>query len=162
MATPLDKHAQLVIDYAMIGQAEPGWFSLPELCRIAAEEMHADGYDDFGEIDQVSFYADPLIVKALPKLLENALRHAKGAENIEVKFFMGEYGGHLVVQDDGPGIPESKKHEIFEPVPGSTTIHDLYFIRQMLGITCLEIFENGVFGRGARFEIFIPRDCLLV
>jgi PAS domain-containing protein len=162
MAMPLDKHAQLVIDYAMIGQAEPGWFSLPELCRIAAEEMHSDGYDDFGEIDQVSFYADPLIMKALPKLLENALKHAKGAENIEVKFFMGEYGGHLIVQDDGPGIPDSKKHEIFEPVPGSTTIHDLYFIRQMLGITCLEIIENGVFGHGARFEIFIPRDCLLL
>ena len=27
---------------------------------------------------------------------------------------------------------------------------------------CLEIMENGVFGRGARFEIFIPQDCLLL
>jgi PAS domain-containing protein len=161
LATPLDKHTQLVLDYAMIGQCEPGWFSLPELCRIAAEEMHSDGYDDFGEIDQVSFYADPLIVKVLPKLLENALKHAKGGENIDVKFSMGEYGGYLVVQDDGPGIPDDRKNQIFDPVEGSGMIHDLYFIRQLLSMTGLEIVENGMFGHGARIEIFIPHDCLL-
>jgi signal transduction histidine kinase len=150
-----------VLDYAMIGQCEPGWFSLPDLCRIAAKEMHSDGYDDFGEIDQVSFYADPMIVKVLPKLLENALKHTKGAENIEVKFALGEYGGYLVVQDDGPGIPDHRKNEIFEPVDGSGMIHDLYFIRQLLAMTGMEIVENGMFGHGARFEIFIPHDCLL-
>jgi signal transduction histidine kinase len=134
---------------------------VPELCRIAAEEMHSDGYDDFGEIDQVSFYADPMIVKVLPKLLENALKHTKGAENIEVKFALGEYGGYLVVQDDGPGIADHRKSEIFEPVDGSGMIHDLYFIKQLLGMTGMEIVENGMFGHGARFEIFIPHDCLL-
>ena len=59
----------------------------------------------------------------------------------------------LIIEDDGRGVPESRKEDIFTRGVGENTGLGLYLIREILRITGLTIRETGEFGQGARFEI---------
>jgi signal transduction histidine kinase len=49
------------------------------------------------------------------------------------------------------------KEKIFERGIGQNTGMGLFLSREILSITRIEIQENGMPGKGARFEISIPR-----
>jgi signal transduction histidine kinase len=53
-----------------------------------------------------------LLTQALANLVENALRHT--ASGSHVRLLLGKQGGRavLVVEDDGPGVPESERERI--------------------------------------------------
>ncbi len=53
-----------------------------------------------------------LLARALSNLLQNARRYAKS--RIEVKFTRYEDNYQMIVDDDGPGIPENKRDSVFE------------------------------------------------
>jgi signal transduction histidine kinase len=50
--------------------------------------------------------------QALDVLLENALRHGRGAVSVQLEQLPGE--ARIAVCDEGPGIPEEVRAEIFE------------------------------------------------
>jgi hypothetical protein len=54
------------------------------------------------------------------------------------------------------GIPREKKEAIFRPGFGRHSGPGLFLVREILGITGMEIRETGEPGHGARFEIRIP------
>jgi len=62
----------------------------------------------------------------------------------------------IVWEDDGVGIPQEEKGQIFERGFGKNNGHGLFLVREMLAITGMTVIENGVSGRGARFEITLP------
>jgi signal transduction histidine kinase len=63
----------------------------------------------------------------------------------------------LIVEDDGVGVPPGMKDSVFRPGIGRHTGFGLFLVREVLGITGMSIRETGQPGRGARFEIRIPR-----
>jgi signal transduction histidine kinase len=68
-------------------------------------------------------------------------------------------GDHLVVcEDDGDGVPAEEKEQIFERGFGKNTGMGLALSREILAITGITITENGVPGKGARFEMTVPKD----
>ena len=150
-----DKWEQLSKFYPLIGKSDPRWISLQDMCKIVSQNM-IDDVDPSGEIDGVEIFTDPLAVNVLPKLVENSLLHGKKVSKVDVKFFVGDKGGYIVVEDDGVGIPEGAKEEIFEYALNGRNGHDLHFVREVLFTTQLEISESGEQNRGARFEIFVP------
>jgi len=150
-----EKWEQLSKFYPLIGKAEPRWISLQDMCGMVSRNM-GDDVDPSGEIDGVEIFADPLAENVLPKLVENALVHGKRVTKVDVKFFVGDKGGYIVVEDDGIGIPEPQKEEIFEYSYNGKNGHDLHFVREVLFSTQIEISESGDPQRGARFEIFVP------
>lgn len=66
--------------------------------------------------------------------------------------------GVIIVEDDGLGIPEDVKGRIFDQAFGRHTGYGLFLSREILGITGMTISETGEEGRGARFEISVPRE----
>ena len=64
----------------------------------------------------------------------------------------------ITCEDDGRGIPPEEKEEIFGRGTGSHPGLGLFLVKEILGITGLSIRETGEYGRGARFEITIPRE----
>ena len=66
--------------------------------------------------------------------------------------------GVIIVEDDGLGIPEDVKGRIFDQAFGRHTGYGLFLCREILGITGMTISETGEEGRGARFEISVPRE----
>jgi signal transduction histidine kinase len=95
------------------------------------------------------------VAQALDVLLENALTHGAGRTRLHAHRADGR--GVLAVEDDGPGVPESLEHSIFEravSTAGSTG----------LGLPLARALVEADGGRlvlararPARFEIVLPR-----
>ncbi|WP_275039226.1 ATP-binding protein [Methanospirillum hungatei] len=60
-------------------------------------------------------------------------------------------------QDNGCGILDDVKEQIFQIGFGSDTGLGLFLIREILQITGLTITEKGVPGMGAQFIISVPK-----
>lgn len=102
-------------------------------------------------------YADPLLEKALYNLLENAIRHGENATMISVSFYEADGGGVLILEDNGVGISADNKDRIFEKKFGKNTGYGLFLTKEILSITGISIRETGEEGKGARFEILVPK-----
>ena len=59
-------------------------------------------------------------------------------------------------EDDGIGIHAVDKVQIFDKGVGKNPGFGLFLSKEILSVTGLSIKECGVYGNGARFEIFIP------
>jgi signal transduction histidine kinase len=64
----------------------------------------------------------------------------------------------VVFKDDGAGIADRDKKVIFNKGFGKNTGLGLYLSREILSLTGITIAENGVPGKGARFEMTIPPE----
>jgi signal transduction histidine kinase len=63
----------------------------------------------------------------------------------------------LFIEDDGPGIPADRKAILFEKGIGSAGSGSLFLSREILSVTGITIRETGIPGKGARFEIRVPK-----
>jgi len=89
-------------------------------------------------------------------LIDNALRHGGSVTTIRVYFRNGNGDMTWVIEDNGTGIPDSDKENIFGKGFGTHTGFGLFLAREILAITGMNIMETGYPGRGARFEISVP------
>ena len=123
---------------------------LPEAHALGTVRLAAD-------LDHISVYADPLLEKVFYNLIDNALKH--GGTLTEIRFATEEVNGDLkiICSDDGKGIPDSDKESIFIQRRGEHKGYGLYLAREILSITKLTIKETGTPGKGARFEISVPK-----
>lgn len=144
-------------EYLNIGTFQPDWQSLGNLVSRAENDLPHEGFSITTDIPPVEIYADPLSVKVIYNLLENALRHGKHLTRVTITAHEGDDRELLViVEDDGVGIPENEKEKIFQYGVGKHTGLGLAFIRDILSVTNITIRENGSPGTGARFEIHVP------
>ena len=76
-----------------------------------------------------------------------------------IRFSVQESGDdHIIVcEDDGDGVVTQEKEKIFEREFGKNTGLGLSLARDILDITGITIKETGVPGKGARFEIRVPK-----
>jgi signal transduction histidine kinase len=63
----------------------------------------------------------------------------------------------VTVEDNGTGIPADEKEKIFEKGFGKNTGLGLFLAREILAITDITIKESGTPGKGAKFEIVVPK-----
>lgn len=109
------------------------------------------------KLDGLEIFADPLLEKVHQNLIDNSMRHGERVKHITFSFL--PYASNtiaLVYEDDGIGIHGEDKERIFEKGFGKHTGLGLFLTREILAITGITIKESGTYGKGARFEIFIP------
>jgi PAS domain S-box-containing protein len=145
-------------EYESIGADAPVWRDYYSLVDTAARQAplgRVTVKNDLPALAEV--FADPLIEKVFYSLMDNAVRY--GGKITTIRFSLEEYdGNHVVVcEDDGNGIPAEEKEQIFERSFGKNTGMGLFLSREILGITGLTIRETGEPGKGARFEITVPK-----
>jgi PAS domain S-box-containing protein len=144
-------------EYEKIGVNAPVWQECRSLAGTAVKEAPLGAVkvnNDFP--DGMKVFADPLIVKVLYNLMDNAVRY--GGKITTIRFFAEEREGNtiLICEDDGDGIPESEKERIFERGIGKNTGLGLALSREILAITGITLHETGELGKGARFEMVVP------
>jgi signal transduction histidine kinase len=105
----------------------------------------------------ISIYADPLFSQVLSCLMDNSLRYGEHVTAICISGQITAAGLVLVYEDDGVGIPENKKEKIFNRVVDRKSGIGLFLVREILSITGITIKENGTPGKGARFEMTVPK-----
>jgi signal transduction histidine kinase len=144
-------------EYQNIGIKTPVWQNLRILIEnsirhTSLQEIRLDNLvSDIYEV-----FADPLIEKVFSNLVENSVKYGK--KNTSIAFRLEKKGdGHAIIcEDNGVGVPILEKSKIFTYQYGKNTGLGLFLSREILSITGISIIENGVEGKGARFEILCP------
>ena len=97
-------------------------------------------------------------------LLDNAVRHARGG--VDVELFDADDAVVLVVQDDGPGVPEAARERVFERFVRLETARPHDVGGTGLGLAIVRTVAERHHGtavvepsaRGARFVVRLPSD----
>jgi PAS domain S-box-containing protein len=144
-------------DYQEMGVKSPVWQNLSRCIADAKSQVDLRGIAVTDACAGIEIYADPLVVKVVINLMENAIRHG-GPGLTTIRFSCRKNGDSLVFTcaDDGAGIGEADKARLFVRGFGKNTGLGLFLASEILQITGLTIRENGVPGKGARFEITVP------
>jgi PAS domain S-box-containing protein len=156
----IERHLQFSREFERIGQHEPVWQSLEAMVSRALNDLPATRVEISVSVPPVSIFADPISVKVVYNLLENALRHGgEGLTRIRVTAEERENGELVVVfEDNGAGVPPAQKELIFTHGFGKNTGLGLTLSREILAVTDILLAETGVAGKGARFEMQVPRQ----
>lgn len=144
-------------EYEQIGVNAPVWQEARSLVQTAIQDISPGKVTIQNDLPAgYQVFSDPLIVKVIYNLIDNAVRYGRKLTTIRF-FFEKHRGSHvLVCEDDGDGVPADEKEKIFERGFGKNTGLGLTISRDILSITGMTIRETGVPGKGARFEITIP------
>ena len=149
---------QFTKEYEEIGVHVPAWQDTRTLVDTAAKQAPLGAVKVENNLPAgAEVFADPLIVKVFYNLMDNAVRY--GGKITTIRFSADERDGdHIVVcEDDGDGIAAADKGKIFDRGFGKNTGLGLALSREILSITGITIQETGEPGKGARFEITVPK-----
>jgi K+-sensing histidine kinase KdpD len=142
-------------EYQQMGVQPPQWQNVHRVLLFAISHLSLGSVTFKAEVKGLEIYADLLLERVLYKILENTLMHAQGVSAIRVWYRERGDALVLVIEDDGPGIPDGRKEQIFEKGSGSKGSGGLFLCREILSITNATISETGT-RSGARFEICVP------
>ncbi|MEI6842794.1 MAG: PAS domain-containing sensor histidine kinase, partial [Methanomicrobiales archaeon] len=149
---------QFTKEYEQIGVNSPAWQDIRSLVETAAKEAPLGQVTVKNDLPAGwEVLADPLIVKVFYNLMDNAVRY--GGKITTIRYSVEESGDvHLIIcEDDGEGIPAEDKEKIFKKGFGKNTGLGLFLAREILDITGITIRETGEPGKGARFEMVVPK-----
>jgi PAS domain S-box-containing protein len=145
-------------DYQDLGKNPPGWQNvnlalLYGVSHVTLGEIHHDI-----RTENLEIFADPLLEKAFQGLFENSVIHGGHVNVIRVSCAISLEGAIIIYEDDGIGIPQERKEEIFLRGDGTRLrVRGLFFVREILDLTGITIRETGDPGKGVRFEILVPK-----
>jgi signal transduction histidine kinase len=110
------------------------------------------------DLHDVKVLADPLFEKIFYNLIDNTLRYGgDGTKHIQISSEETTHGLTIIVEDDGAGVAAEDRPHLFTKGFGKNTGLGLFLTREILSITGIEIRETGMPGKGARFEITVPK-----
>jgi len=144
--------------YENIGVNAPVWQDVGTLVDLAAKDLtmgkiHVDNEIPGG----AEVFADPLIARVFYNLLDNAVRH--GGKVTIIRFTAKAESREWIIacEDDGEGVLVEDKEKIFKRGFGKNTGLGLFLSREILAINGITIRETGEPGKGARFEMAVPK-----
>jgi PAS domain S-box-containing protein len=158
----IQQQIEFTREYQAVGVREPVWQDLSRLIRNASAPFESSGVKILNDISAIEVFGDPMLEKVFYNLIQNALSYGEHVTSIRFTERISDRGFAIVCEDDGVGIPAAMKEKIFERGIGRHTGMGLFLSREILAITGISIRENGEPGKGARFEIVIPKGCFRI
>ena len=153
----ITRQIQFTKDYQEIGVTTPQWYYVKQTIEAATAQLPLAPGTLTVSTGNLQIYADPLLEKVFYNLVENALRHCHEPINITISSIPDGDNIRVVCEDNGEGVPEQFKEAIFNRQHFKHTGFGLFLSREILSITSLSIKETGEPGKGARFEILVPK-----
>jgi PAS domain S-box-containing protein len=131
------------------------------VARVVDESEFLSGRTVTFDVTETSAEVDPTKVERIVEnLLANAVRHTPPEAQIWVHVSPREEGAHIVVADEGPGVPTEERTEIFEPFRQGDTSSGVG-----IGLTVVARFAelhgghawvDDREGGGAAFHVWLP------
>ncbi|MCK9632030.1 MAG: ATP-binding protein [Methanoregula sp.] len=146
-------------EYQDIGAIPPSWQNIADAIMRAKVGVDLGHINFEMDIHDVEVYADPLLEKVFYYLLSNSLKYG-GSKMTGIRVYRKKAEDRLLIifEDDGVGIPKDQKAFLFPKEWGNRkhSGYGLFLIRETLAVTGITIWESGIPGDGARFEISVP------
>lgn len=152
----IQRHITFTREYQEVGVHLPQWQNINDILNNVLQNFEKSGIIFLSEIEKMEIYADPLLEKVFYNLVENAIRYGVTLTTISIYPHISDTGLSIIFEDNGVGVEAGQKQEIFKRGVGKNTGMGLFLTAEILAITGITIDENGIFGKGARFEIRIP------
>lgn len=143
-------------DYEEMGTKVPQWQRLAVILDALPQTKQLSRFKISPAVHRLEIYADPMLRKVFHNLLENSMRHGGAVTRASVDCYVEDDVLKLVYEDDGEGVPGNQKRRIFEKGFGKGTGLGMFLSQEILAITNIGIREDGVPGKGARFEMRVP------
>ena len=144
--------------YEMVG--------IEELTYSNAEKAFNEAVTLFSGVEHIKFknecnglivLSDSLLTQLFYNLIHNSLVHGQTVNQIRLYFIEEENQLKLIYTDNGIGISDDEKIQIFNEGYGKGTGYGLYLIKKICGAYGWTIQENGIHNKGAQFIMTIPK-----
>jgi PAS domain S-box-containing protein len=158
IADMIEREINFTSDYEAMGIKSPVWQNVETVVSKVVSGFTLREILIETTITDREIFADPLLEKVFFNLIDNALKY--GGDKMTVIRTSSEdtENGLLIsVEDDGVGILAGDKKRLFTRGFGHHTGLGLFLSREILSITGITITETGEPGKGARFEIRVPK-----
>jgi len=143
--------------YQDLGLRPPRWQNVDMVFHLAISHLDFQDIRHTVLLGDLEIFADPLLEQVFLILADNTLSHGKEATEVQLRYEEGPGSLTLFYEDDGTGIPEAAKETIFSPDFQKENAGGFFLAREILEITGITIKETGEPGKGARFEITVPK-----
>jgi PAS domain S-box-containing protein len=106
----------------------------------------------------LSLLADSLLTQVFHNLIDNSRKYGERISQIRIHYeAVGDDELKLIYEDNGAGVPDSMRANLFKEGYGRGTGYGLYLIRKICEAYGWMIQETGREGAGAQFTMTIPR-----
>ncbi|PKL64335.1 MAG: hypothetical protein CVV32_08355 [Methanomicrobiales archaeon HGW-Methanomicrobiales-3] len=153
----IHQQLQYTKEYQEMGIHPQEWINLNRTLRAILSFAETGSIRMVIDVGDLEIFCDPVIAKVFSHLIDNTKIHGERATCIHISCSENADGLALVYEDDGVGIPDEQKKELFLRNVGTPSGFSLFFIHDLLEVSEMTIRENGIPGQGVRFEIGIPR-----
>jgi PAS domain S-box-containing protein len=158
IAATIENQIDFTKVYEDMGTKAPVWQNISAGVRRATAALPSGNARVEVDRTDLEIYADPLAEKVFYNLIDNALRYGGGGmTTIRISSTETDAGLVITCEDDGIGIPANDRRHLFEQGYGRHTGLGLFLSREILSITGIDIAETSEPGKGARFEIRVPK-----
>ena len=145
-------------DYQNMGEKPPKWQNVKLAILFGLSHISIGKIQHSLETENLEIFADSLLEKAFQGLLENSVKHGGNVSEIRVSHTITPDWITVVFEDNGIGISSEKKERIFLRGEGArASVRGLFFVQEILSITGITLRETGEPGKGARFEMTVPK-----
>ncbi|WP_321507468.1 PAS domain S-box protein [uncultured Methanoregula sp.] len=152
-SSTIRRQIEFMKTYQELGVHTPGWSRLDKIVAKAGREEVVF----FATCEDTEIFSDPMLEKVFFNLFENAIGHGEHVTEITVRCERAQNELIIIVEDNGVGIMDGEKEKIFEKGFGKNSGLGLFLAKEILSITGLTIRESGIPGKGAKFEIVVPK-----
>jgi PAS domain S-box-containing protein len=144
--------------YVQVGSEELKNIAVENYAREAALLFsNLNGAKLINECHGLTVLADSMLRQLFYNLIDNTLKYGKKVGKIRVHYKEEGNQLKLVYEDDGVGIPDDEKKNLFQEGYGKSTGYGLYLIKRICEAYGWTIQETGKEGKGAQFTMTIPK-----
>ncbi len=160
-----------LLEYAHAGKYSkpPSMINMEKSCYVALNNMRGRIKEtgakvEVGELPDVLAHSTP-IIQLFQNIMSNGIKYGRAEVIPEIKVYQiddNEFH-HIIIEDNGMGIPEDKWETIFEPF---RRVHDNSFqkgsgiglatCKKILGQYNGDIYVRSELGKGSKFHILFP------
>jgi signal transduction histidine kinase len=143
-------------DYQKIGTQPPRWVNVAGTIRSILSLMENGSLRMDLDVDALELFGDPTLEMMFSYLIKNTVKNGKTALEIRISFTEIPEGLRLVYEDNGTGIPFTRKTSQFKENIIKAESFCMKFVHDILEYSGMSIKETGDPDKGARFEITVP------
>jgi PAS domain S-box-containing protein len=145
-------------DYELLGQEPLSFVDAGKVFNETVDLFPEFNLQVINECNGLMVLADSLLKEVFYNLLDDTLKYGKTANKVKLSCCQQDMQLKLTYEDNGAGISEEMKANLFTKGYGQGSGLGLYLIKKTLEVYGWQITENGQEGKNVRFEITIPKN----